>query len=186
MITDRVKLTNWSCGVIKCLPHYYIGGIEGVTNYFHCVGCGHVVWMCRQWGNLWRYRNEGVEAFNKIVSVRHNQHNGNGGRKRTRAGEPVQTCPEFWSLGQWLGRWSIWQLGYGDCMDPDHLCSSQSTTPHGIVHLTRIVPTLTPMKHIRQIVVPPARMGTRFTPIRTTTAQWPALRFCHVLLTTCL
>jgi hypothetical protein len=102
----------------------HIGGIEGVTNYFHYVGCGHVVWMCRRWGNLWRYRNEGVEAFNKIVSVRHNQHNGNGGRKRTRAGEPVQTCPEFWSLGQWLGRWSIWQLGYGDCMDPDHLCSS--------------------------------------------------------------
>ncbi len=50
--------------------HYHIGGIEGVTNYFHYVGCGLVVWMCRKWGNLWRYRNEGVEAFNKIVSVR--------------------------------------------------------------------------------------------------------------------
>jgi hypothetical protein len=22
-------------------------------------------------------------------------------------------------LGQWLGRWSMWQLGYGDDMDPD-------------------------------------------------------------------
>jgi hypothetical protein len=108
-----------------------IGGIEGVTNYFHYVGSGHVVWMCRKWGNLWRYRNEGVEAFNKIVSVRHNQHNGNGGRKRTRAGEPVQTCPEFWSVGQWLGRWSIWQLGYGDDMDPDRMGSSRYTTPNG-------------------------------------------------------
>jgi hypothetical protein len=27
-----------------------IGGIEGVTNYFHYVGSGHVVWMCRKWG----------------------------------------------------------------------------------------------------------------------------------------
>ena len=96
-----------------------IGGLEGVTNYFHYVGSGHVVWMCRRWGNLWRYRNEGVEAFNRIVSLRHNKHNGNGGRKRTRDGAPTELCPEFWSLGQWLGRWSMWQLGYGDDMDPD-------------------------------------------------------------------
>ena len=107
-----------------------IGGIEGVTNYFHYIGSGHVVWMCRRWGNLWRYRNEGVEAFNKIVSLRHNMHNGKGGRKRTRAGEPVQTCPEFWSLGQWLGRWSMWQLGYGDDMDPDRRPRIDFHTPN--------------------------------------------------------
>ncbi len=106
-----------------------IGGIEGVTNYFHYVGSGHVVWMCRKWGNLWRYRNEDVEAFNKIVSLRHNKHNGNGGCKRTRVGEPIQTCPEFWSLGQWLGRWSMWQLGYGDDMDLDRIPSTAFNTP---------------------------------------------------------
>ena len=79
-------------------------------------------------GNLWRYRNEGVEAFNKIVSPRHNKHNGNGGRKRTRVGEPIKTCPDFWSLGQWLGRRSMWQLGYGDDMDPDR-CKRSDETP---------------------------------------------------------
>ena len=109
-----------------------IGGLEGVTNYFHYVGSGHVVWMCRMYGNLWRYRNEGVEAFNKIVSLRHNKHNGNGGgRKRTRDGVPIDTCPEFWSIGQWLGRWSMWQLGYGDEMDPDRCLSSDFETPNG-------------------------------------------------------
>jgi hypothetical protein len=85
--------------------------------------------MCRKWGNLWRYRNEGVEAFNKMVSLRHNTHNGNGGRKRTCVGEPIQTCPEFWSLGQWLGRWPMWQLGYGDDMDPDRSPCSYFITP---------------------------------------------------------
>jgi hypothetical protein len=105
-----------------------IGGLEGVTNYFHYVGRGHVVWMCRRWVNLWRYRNEGVEAFNRIVSLRHNKHNGNGGRKRTRAGQPTELCAEFWSLGQWLGRWSMWQLGYGDDMDPDR-CKRSDETP---------------------------------------------------------
>jgi hypothetical protein len=57
-------------------------------------------------------------------------HNGKGGRKRTRAGEPVQTCPEFWSLGQWLGRWSMWQLGYGDDMDPDRRPRIDFHTPN--------------------------------------------------------
>jgi hypothetical protein len=113
-----------------------IGGLEGVTNYFHYVGSGHVVWMCRMWGNLWRYRNEGVEAFNKIVSLRHNKHNGNGGgRKRTLAGVPIETCPEFWSLGQWLGRWSMWQLGYGDDMDPDRCSDADLETPNGLHEL---------------------------------------------------
>jgi hypothetical protein len=38
-----------------------IGGKErGVTNYFHYLGSGsgHVVWMIRRYGNLWRFCNE--------------------------------------------------------------------------------------------------------------------------------
>jgi hypothetical protein len=95
-------------------------GIEGCTNYFHYVGSGHIVWLMRNSGNLWRLRNEGVEAFNNIMSLRHNKHNGHGGGKRTREGEPKETCEEFWSLGQFLGRWSMWHLGYADLLDPDY------------------------------------------------------------------
>ncbi len=46
-------------------------GIEGCTNDFHYVGSGHIVWLMRNSGNLWRLRNEGVEAFNSIMSLRH-------------------------------------------------------------------------------------------------------------------
>ena len=93
-----------------------IGGLEAITNYFHLIGSGHVVWMVRRYGNMWRFRNEGVEAFNAIVSLRHNKNNKKGGYKKTRKGDPVRKCAEFWSLGQWLGRWSLWQLGYADNM----------------------------------------------------------------------
>jgi hypothetical protein len=93
-----------------------IGGLEAITNYFHLIGSGHVVWMVRRYGNMWRFRNEGVEAFNAIVSLRHNKNNKKGGCKKTRKGDPVRKCAEFWSLGQWLGRWSLWQLGYADNM----------------------------------------------------------------------
>jgi hypothetical protein len=117
------------CNQMYTLLVAKIGGLEAITNYFHYVGSGHVVWMCRLWGNLWRYRNEGVEAFNKIVSLRHNRHNGNGGAKRTRDGAPTELCPEFWSLGQWLGRWSMWQLRLADDMDPDRAGPRAFTTP---------------------------------------------------------
>jgi len=96
-----------------------IGGLEACTNYFHIIGSGHVVWMAREYGNLWRYRNEGVEAFNKIVSLRYNKFNKRGGYKKTRAGDETRKCNEFWSLGQWLGRWSLWHLGYADAMQND-------------------------------------------------------------------
>ncbi len=75
--------------------------------------------MAREYGNLWRYRNEGVEAFNKIVSLRYNKFNKRGGYKKTRAGDLKRKCNEFWSLGQWLGRWSLWHLGYADAMHND-------------------------------------------------------------------
>jgi hypothetical protein len=57
------------------------GGMPAVTNYFHCLGAGHITWLSRQHGNLWRYRNEGVEAFNVVVSTRHNRMNNFGGNK---------------------------------------------------------------------------------------------------------
>jgi hypothetical protein len=50
----------------------HCGGQAAVTNYFHYIGAGHLVWMCRAYGNIWRYCNEGVEAFNKCLSKRAN------------------------------------------------------------------------------------------------------------------
>ena len=47
-----------------------IAGIEGLTNYFHYFGSGHIIWMTRIHGNLWRHRNEGVEGMNGVLSLR--------------------------------------------------------------------------------------------------------------------
>ncbi len=40
------------------------GGMRNVTNYYHDIVAGHVVQQSKEWSNLWRFRNEGVEAFN--------------------------------------------------------------------------------------------------------------------------
>jgi hypothetical protein len=66
-----------------------------VTNYFHYVGSGHVVWLARIYGNLWRYCQQGVEGFNNVVSLRYNKCNIHGGNKKTRQGDAKQKCPEF-------------------------------------------------------------------------------------------
>ena len=123
---------------VCCKKMYYllvttIGGLDAITNYFHVIGSGHVVWMVRLHGNLWRFRGEGVEAFNSIVSLRHNKNNKKGGYKKTRKGDPIRKCPEFWSLGQWLGRWSLWHMGYAD--DMQHLTDDMwaSTTHNGLL-----------------------------------------------------
>ena len=72
--------------------------MDKVTNYFHVLGAGHITWLSRKYGNLWRYRNEGVEAFNGVVSTRHNRMNNFGGHKGNKAGDKLE---KFEVLGKW-------------------------------------------------------------------------------------
>ena len=89
-----------------------IGGAErGVTNYFHYMGSGHLMWMIRFHGNLWRYCNEGVEGMNAVVSKRYNQFNNKGGNKQAISGAPMKKCLPFEVVGAWLGRLSTWHTG---------------------------------------------------------------------------
>jgi hypothetical protein len=89
----------------------YCGGKDAVTNYFHYIGAGHVTWMCREFGNIWRYRNEGVEAYNKVLSKRANMFNSCGNRGNVIGNGNVLP---FEVLGKWMGRYSMWQLDYAN------------------------------------------------------------------------
>ncbi len=88
-----------------------IGGKEhGVTNYFHYLGSGHLIWMVRRYGNLWKYCNEGVESLNAVASKRYNTFNNKGGYKSTRKGCMKRKCKPFEVQGAWLSRLSMWHL----------------------------------------------------------------------------
>jgi hypothetical protein len=67
--------------------------------------------MCRNFGNIWRYRNEGVEAFNKTLSKRANMFNSAGNKSRLQTSGKVEP---FEVLGKWLGRYVMWQLGFAN------------------------------------------------------------------------
>jgi hypothetical protein len=85
----------------------HCGGKDAITNYFHYLGVGHVLWMCRRYGNIWRYRNEGAEAWNKNLSKRCNMFNSSGNRGNIKGSGNVLP---FEVLGKWMGRYAMWQL----------------------------------------------------------------------------
>ena len=100
-----------------CLLVTSIGGAEhGVTNYFHYLGSGHVMWMIKRYGNLWRFCNEGVESLNSLASKRYNGFNNKGGHKSTCKDETKKNCLPFEVLGSWLSRLSMWHIGTADTM----------------------------------------------------------------------
>ena len=108
----------------------HCGGLAAVTNYFHYIGSGHVVWMCRNFGNIWRYRNEGVEAFNKTLSKRCNMFNSAGNKGRVAKVEGGVQVQPFEVLGKWMARYVMWQLefannlfiGKGGVLGPTEIC----------------------------------------------------------------
>ena len=105
----------------------YCGGTDAITNYFHYLGVGHVLWMCRRYGNIYRYRNEGAEAYNKNLSKRCNMFNSSGNRGNVAGRGNVLP---FEVLGKWMGRYAMWQLDFandlfidkGGTLGPPEIC----------------------------------------------------------------
>jgi len=94
-----------------------ISGMKGCTNYFHYLGSGHIIWLTKRYGNLWRWRNEGVEGKNSTLSLRYNKFNNRGGNKGNyKDKELQQKCFPFQVLGAWMARLTMWQLGLGDAL----------------------------------------------------------------------
>jgi hypothetical protein len=57
-------------------------GCDGMTNYIHMVASGHLSFYMREWGNLYKYSQQGWEAFNSLINVYfwRTQRGGNGGK----------------------------------------------------------------------------------------------------------
>jgi hypothetical protein len=42
-------------------------GLEGMTNYIHMIGSGHMTYYLREWRNLYRYSQQGWEALTSLL-----------------------------------------------------------------------------------------------------------------------
>ncbi len=137
-IEIMTKIVDYEPGDIDILEGYVdraytklleIAGIEGLTNYFHYFGSGHIIWMTRIHGNLWRHRNEGVAGMNGVLSLRYNKFNNRGGNKGRSKDGNNEKCEAFEVLGSWMSRLIMWhtqahfhplgglivQLSYPEC-----------------------------------------------------------------------
>jgi hypothetical protein len=77
-----------------------LAGRDGLTNYIHMVGAGHLSFYMREWGNLYRYSQQGWESYNSLIKsvyYRRTQRGGNGGNKD-------ETNSRVVPLGRWLQR----------------------------------------------------------------------------------
>jgi hypothetical protein len=57
---------------------------DGLGNYFHLIGAGHLSFYLREWRNLFRYSQQGWESMNALIKsffYRRTQRGGHGGKK---------------------------------------------------------------------------------------------------------
>jgi hypothetical protein len=75
-------------------------GRDGLTNYIHMVASGHLSFYMREWGNLYKYSQQGWEAFNSLIKsvyFRRTQRGGNGGK-------PDEPNSRVVPVARWLQR----------------------------------------------------------------------------------
>lgn len=84
-------------------------GLEGVTNYIHMMGAGHLAEYLYKWRNLYRYSQQGWEAMNALIKTfffRRTNHGGAAGNKGT--SKKSRLVP----IARWLQRRMMFLCGY--------------------------------------------------------------------------
>ena len=91
-------------------------GREGMTNYIHLLGAGHVSYYLNKYRNLYRYSNQSWERLNKRVK-RFYLHRTQRGGHGTFAGNDVcetYICQHTKPIARWLQRVIMWNTGLGE------------------------------------------------------------------------
>jgi hypothetical protein len=59
-------------------------GRDGCSNYTHLIASGHIAFYLREWGDLYKYSQQGWEAYNSLIKgvyYRRTQRGGHGGKR---------------------------------------------------------------------------------------------------------
>jgi hypothetical protein len=78
-------------------------GRNGITNYFHLLGSGHIADYLFYYKNLFEHSQQGWEAFNSFLKVFY--------FRRTNRGGGRGDCSRVRQIARWLGRRLIWLSG---------------------------------------------------------------------------
>jgi hypothetical protein len=75
-------------------------GLEGMTNYIHMIGSGHLTYYLREWRNLYRYSQQGWEALNSLLKNIYFRRTQRGGHK----GDGKSRNSKLTPIAKWLQR----------------------------------------------------------------------------------
>ena len=85
-------------------------GLEGVSNYIHFLGAGHISVYLHEWKNLYRHSQQGWEALNKLIKTFYYRRTQRGGASNQGKGKKSKLLP----IARWLQRRAIWLVGYNE------------------------------------------------------------------------
>ena len=75
-------------------------GLEGMTNYIHMIGSGHMTYYLREWRNLYRYSQQGWEALNSLLKNIYFRRTQRGGHKGDGQSRNSKLAP----IAKWMQR----------------------------------------------------------------------------------
>jgi hypothetical protein len=78
-------------------------GVEGVTNYIHMLGAGHLAEYLFYWKNLYQHSQQGWEAFNSLLKNYYFKRTQRGGTKNRSRLIPI---------ARWLQRRMMFMVGF--------------------------------------------------------------------------
>jgi hypothetical protein len=81
-------------------------GYDGITNYVHMLGAGHIRFFLRKWGSLYRLQNQGWEQYNGRVAAFWHHRTSKGGSKYDKS--------KILPIAKWLLRLMLWKTGEGE------------------------------------------------------------------------
>jgi hypothetical protein len=83
-------------------------GLEGVSNYIHLLGAGHISVYLHQWKNIYKHSQQGWEALNSLIKTFYYRRTQRGGAANQGKGRKSKLLP----IARWLQRRTIWLAGY--------------------------------------------------------------------------
>ena len=83
--------------------------IEGITNYIHMIGSGHIADYLYKWKNLYRYSQQGWEAMNSLIKTFFFRRTSHGGGVRGNS-KKSRLIP----IARWLQRRLVFLCGVSE------------------------------------------------------------------------
>jgi hypothetical protein len=77
-------------------------GYDGIMNYIHMLGVGHIRFFLTKWKNLNRFSNQGWEAYNAMIAAFWHHYTGKGGGKNEKQRSKVLP------IARWILRFMLW------------------------------------------------------------------------------